>query len=99
MSDSSLRPGYHAGLLMLWEDKLPYIKSVSEEAATGKLQELYAADRQALGYVPHYTEAMSLHPEVAAAWRQLSAAIRSTMRLRRYELVTYAAALALKCTY
>jgi hypothetical protein len=78
---------------------MAYIETVPETDATGKLRELYDDDRRALGYVPNYTRAMSLHPEVNAAWRQLAQAIRSKMRLRRYELVTYAAALALKCTY
>jgi hypothetical protein len=42
---------------------------------------------------------MSLRPEVIAAWRNLMGSIRSNMRLRRYELVTFATALALRCTY
>ncbi len=78
---------------------MAYIDSVPEDEATGKLRELYEDDRQGLGYVPNYTRAMSLHPEVNAAWRELSKAIRAHMRLRRYELVTFASALALKCTY
>ncbi len=76
-----------------------YIETVDEIDATGLLKDLYDADRQANGYVPNYTQAMSLHPEVNAAWRELSKAIRSKMRLRRYELVTYAAARALGCRY
>ena len=76
-----------------------FIRFVSEDEAAGNLAELYDADRKAMGYVPGYTRAMSLHPEANAAWRQLSTAIRATMRLRRYELVTYAAARALRCRY
>ncbi len=76
-----------------------FIETVDEIEATGLLKDLYDADRQANGYVPNYTQAMSLHPEVNAAWRELSKAIRSKMRLRRYELVTYAAARALGCRY
>jgi hypothetical protein len=78
---------------------MAYIETVPETDATGKLKELYDQDHQTLGYVPNHLQAMSLRPEVNAAWRQLNLAIRSKMRLRRYELVTYAAALALKCTY
>jgi len=33
------------------------------------------------------------------AWRNLQNAVRAKMRLRRYELVTFAAADALRCTY
>ena len=78
---------------------MAYIDTVPVADATGRLQELYADDQRALGYVPNHTQAMSLHPEVNATWREFIKAIRSKMRLRRYELVTYAAALALECTY
>ena len=76
-----------------------FIQTVDEAEASGILKDIYDADRQAHGYVPNYTQAMSLHPEVIAAWRQLSKAVRSRVRLRHYELVTYAAALALGCHY
>ena len=42
---------------------------------------------------------MSLRPEVNAAWRNLIRAIRSNMTTRRYELVTMAAAKALRSAY
>jgi uncharacterized peroxidase-related enzyme len=50
-------------------------------------------------YVPNYVKALSIHPEVYDAWTKLIGAVRGNMRLRRYELVTFASALALKCTY
>ncbi len=75
------------------------IQTIPPEEAAGKLQELYDDDLKSLGYVANYTQAMSLRPEVIAAWRNLIGAIRSKMRLRRYELVTFAAASALRCTY
>jgi hypothetical protein len=49
--------------------------------------------------VPNYAKAFSLHPEVYDAWTKLIGAIRSNMRLRRYELVTFASAMVLECTY
>ena len=78
---------------------MTHIETVREVDAVGVLRELYNSDLKSEGYVPNYTQAMSLRPEVIAAWRQLSKAIRSSMRLRRYELVTYATALALRCRY
>ena len=78
---------------------MAFIHTVSVEEATDKLQELYGDDLKSLGYVANYTKAMSLRPEVIAAWRQLMGTIRSKMRLRRYELVTFAVAGALRCTY
>ena len=78
---------------------MPYIQTISESDATGKLGELYEADLKSLGYVANYTKAMSLRPDVVAAWRQLIGAIRGNMDLRRYELVTLAAASRLRCSY
>ena len=78
---------------------MAFIHTVPTEEATDTLRALYTADLKNLGYVANYTQAMSLRPEVMQAWRQLIGAIRSKMHLRRYELVTFAAASALRCTY
>ena len=78
---------------------MAFIQTVPAEQATDKLQELYNDDLHSLGYIANHTQAMSLRPEVNAAWRSLIGTIRSKMRLRRYELVTIAAAAALHCTY
>jgi hypothetical protein len=78
---------------------MAFIKTVSADDADGLLAELYQAAQKTNGYVPNYAIALSLHPEVYEAWTKLIGAIRSKMRLRRYELVTFATAMALKCTY
>ncbi len=78
---------------------MTYIRTIPEAEATGQLRELYEADRQNNGYVPNNTQAMSLRPEVIAAWRGLLGAIRANLDLRRYELVTLAATTALRCSY
>lgn len=75
------------------------IQTISEEQAEGLLKDLYQAAQKSNGYVPNYVKALSIHPEVYDAWTKLIGAVRGNMRLRRYELVTFAAALALKCTY
>ncbi len=76
-----------------------FIRTVPAEQATDKLQELYNSDLQNLGYIANSTKAMSLRPDVIASWRNLIGTIRSKMRLRHFELVTFAAASALRCTY
>jgi hypothetical protein len=78
---------------------MSFIETVAPELAPDRLRDVYNDDLKNLGYVANYTKAMSLRPEVIAAWRNLVAAIRGKMRLRRYELVTIAAASALRCTY
>ena len=78
---------------------MTFIKTISEEQAESLVQDQYQAAQKNIGYVPNYTKAFSIHPEVYDAWTKLVGAIRSKMRMRRYELVTLASAMALKCTY
>jgi hypothetical protein len=75
------------------------IKTIPEIQADGLLKNLYEAAEKSNGYIPNYVQAFSLHPEVYDAWAKLIGAIRSSMRMRRYELVTFASATALRCTY
>jgi hypothetical protein len=78
---------------------MAFLETVPPEEAEGLLAELYAADIRKHGFVPNYSQAWSLRPEVLEAWRRLLAAIRSKMDSRRYELVTTIAAARLRCTY
>ena len=78
---------------------MAYIHTVPPEEATGAIKEIYEEQIQKLGYIPNYHKVFSLRPEASLAWRNLQSTIRSKMRLRRFELVTFAAALALKCRY
>jgi alkylhydroperoxidase/carboxymuconolactone decarboxylase family protein YurZ len=78
---------------------MTFLQTDPPEQAQGLLEELYQADGKGLGYVPNYTRVMSANPEAIQAWRALSGAIRGKLRLRTYELVTFAAALTLRCTY
>lgn len=76
-----------------------FIQTVSETEADGKLHEIYENDRKTMGYVPNHAKVFSLRPEVLGAWRAFQSSIRGNLRLRRYELVTLAAAMDLKCRY
>lgn len=78
---------------------MTFIKSISEEQAENLVLEQYQAAQKNIGYVPNYVKTFSLHPEVYDAWSKLIGAVRSKMRIRRYELVTFAAAMKLECTY
>src|SRR5512133_1346603 len=80
-------------------EKHLFIQITSETEAEGKLREIYEGDRKSLGYVPNHAKVFSLRPEVLEAWRTFQGSIRKNLRLRRYELVTLAAAMALKCRY
>ena len=78
---------------------MSYIKTVPDEQAEGLVKELYAAARETFGYVPNHAKLFSLRPEVYQAWNKMLSGFRSHMRLRRYELITFATSLELECTY
>src|SRR5947207_13569117 len=78
---------------------MAYIDTVPEDEATGATAEVYANDREVYGELPNFTRALSLRPEVYAAWKQLNGAIKAGMDLRRYELATLAAARRLRSSY
>ena len=78
---------------------MAFIRTIPEGQADNLVREYYELERKNNGYVPNYTKAISLNPEAYAGCKSLIGAIRSKMRLRRYELVTFATAMALKCTY
>ena len=78
---------------------MAFIRTISETEASGKLRELYESNMANRGYVRNSMKVMSLRPEVIDAWQQLLSAIRAPMDTRRYELVTIAAAAALRCSY
>jgi uncharacterized peroxidase-related enzyme len=76
-----------------------FIELSSGPGADGPLAELFAADRDPSGYVPNFTRLFARRLSVYAAWKQLSAATRDNLGLRRYELVTLAAARQLRSSY
>jgi uncharacterized peroxidase-related enzyme len=78
---------------------MTFIETIPEAQATGKVAEMYEADREAFAGLPNFTKAFSLRPEVYAAWRHLNGAIKANMDLRRYELATVAAARRLRSSY
>lgn len=78
---------------------MAYIQTIPEGEAQDKLRELYDADLKNLGYVPNHAQVFSLRPDMLETWRAFQGSIRKNLRLRRYELVTIAAAQALNCRY
>ncbi len=78
---------------------MSFLKSIALDQAEGEVKQIYDHDLEKQGYISNYTKLFSLRPEVLDAWRNLQGSIRRNMRLRRYELVTFAAATALHCSY
>ncbi len=71
------------------------IRTPEPEDVTGDAAALYAEDLADLGYVPSHTRVMADNPAAVHAFTDLIRASRRTMDLRRYELVTLAAAQAI----
>jgi uncharacterized peroxidase-related enzyme len=78
---------------------MTFTQTVPESDATDPVTQIYDADRDMYGFLPNFTQAYSLRPEVYTAWRQLNGAIKANMDLRRYELATIAAARRLRSSY
>jgi len=78
---------------------MAFIHTVPLEEAAGLLKEVYDKEIQDGGFVDNGTRAFSLRPAAYTAWEILCGSIRSNMDLRRYELVTIAAAAKLRCSY
>jgi uncharacterized peroxidase-related enzyme len=77
---------------------MAFIDTIDDQDIDAEVRAMY--DRQAghFGYVPNYARAFCHRPHVMALWAQLQNGIRRDMDKRRFELVTFAAAHALKST-
>jgi uncharacterized peroxidase-related enzyme len=76
-----------------------HVHPVPPEQAEGIVRAIYGEDLRDDGYVSNMTLLFSLNPAAYQAWAALIGTIRGQMDLRRYELVTMAAATALRCRY
>ena len=72
------------------------IRTVEPADATGAVGEIYAEDVASLGYVPSHTRVMATDPDALRAFEELAGRIASGLGPRLYELVTLAAARALR---
>jgi uncharacterized peroxidase-related enzyme len=78
---------------------MAFIHTVPVDQAEGDVRAMYEKTQATFGYVPNYAKAFSQRPQVMAAWSGLLAEIRGHLDPRRYELVTLAAARALRSSY
>jgi len=75
---------------------MAFIKTIAPGEATDEVRAMYARQQSAWGFVPNYAKVFCHRPEVMARWGQLQAEIRRSIDVRRFELVTLAAALELR---
>lgn len=78
---------------------MTFIQTIPEEQAEADVKQMYEENVAHFGYLPNYVQAFSLRPQAMAAWGQFLDTIRQETDARRYELITLAAARALKSSY
>jgi uncharacterized peroxidase-related enzyme len=76
-----------------------FLDTTEGDAGSEAAQRLREADHASAGYLPNYSVTFTMRPDVYAAWKALSAAVREPMGMYRYELATVAAASALGSSY
>lgn len=78
---------------------MPHITTTSPAEAAGDVREMYARQQAKYGYVPNYAKVFCHRPEIMRLWADLLRGIQRNMDRRRFELVTVAAAMAVRSTY
>jgi len=74
------------------------VRTAADDEVEGAAAELYAHDLESLGYVTTHTRVTALNPEAVHAFEALIQSLLPSLEMRRYELVTLAAAGALGST-
>ena len=77
---------------------MAFIDILDDRAIDADVRAMYDRQQAHYGYVPNYARAFCHRPHVMALWAALQNGIRRDMDRRRFELVTFAAAHALKST-
>jgi len=77
---------------------MAFIDTISASWVTGEAFAMYDRQQKHYGYVPNYATVFCHRPEIMRRWGELQAAIKRPMGTRRFELVTFVAAHALRST-
>lgn|SRR5574341_1861791 len=78
---------------------MAFISTIPEDQASDDVKRMYDQYLEKQGYIPNYSRVFSHRPQVMEAWANLLRAIKSNLDTRRFELVTLAAARALRNSY
>ena len=75
-----------------------FIDTIDDRDLDAEVRAMYDRQQAHYGFVPNYARAFCHRPHVMALWAALQNGIRREMDKRRFELVSFAAAHALKST-
>src|SRR6266542_1901380 len=78
---------------------MAFLHTIPPADAAGPVREMYEQAQSRFGYVPNWTQAFSLRPEMLNGWAALLRSVQSNLTVRDYELATLAAARALRSSY
>jgi len=78
---------------------MAFLHTIPPADAAGPVREMYEQAQSRFGYVPNWTQAFSLRPEMLDGWTALLRSVQSNLSVRHYELATLAAARALNSSY
>ena len=77
---------------------MAFIETLHAAVIDDDVRAMYERQAAHYGYVPNYAKVFCHRPEIMRLWAQLQAGIKRHMDKRRFELVTFAAAHALRST-
>ena len=78
---------------------MAFINTTAVQDANGAVRAMYQRQQNSWGFVPNYARVFCHRPELMRLWAELLRGIRSHVDRRRFELVTLAAAHALRSSY
>jgi uncharacterized peroxidase-related enzyme len=78
---------------------MAFIEPTAPDQTTGDARSMLERQQDHYGFVPNYAKVFSDRPDIMKLWADLQAGIRTHIDPRRFELVTFAAALELGSSY
>jgi len=77
---------------------MAFIETLAASDTNDEVRAMYERQQAHYGYLPNYAKVFCYRPELMRLWAQLQSGIKRHMDKRRFELVTFAAAHALRST-
>ncbi|MEJ0036020.1 MAG: peroxidase [Gammaproteobacteria bacterium] len=77
---------------------MAFIDIVPTSGISDEVRAMYARQEAHWGFVPNYAKVFCHRPEIMGLWAQLQIGIKRHMTKRRFELVTFVSATALRST-
>lgn len=77
---------------------MAFIDIIPTSSISDEVRAMYARQEAHWGFVPNYAKVFCHRPEIMGLWAQLQIGIKRHMTKRRYELITFVSATALRST-